>query len=150
MADIHIDDFYKDVGEILLRLYNSFPRKTSLYVEDFAGPANYDEFGLPCERFTACFSTMIWLGDHGYLHYESTIHNEAIDQAVLTHKSFMILSSRSNFSADDAAANRELPVAVLESNQANVQQLRKALKSRSSSEIKTCVQKLLNHEINFR
>ena len=34
MADIHIDDFYRDCALILLRLYTSFPRKSVLYVDD--------------------------------------------------------------------------------------------------------------------
>lgn len=148
MSDIHIDDFYKDVGEVLLRLYSNFPRKTSVYVEDIAGPANYDEFGLPCDRFVACFSTMIWLADHGYLTYESIIHQEAIDQAVLTHKSFMILSSRSSFTASEADA--DLPASVLEANSSNVHQLRQVLKSHNSSQIKTCLRELLSHDLNFR
>ena len=32
MADLHIDDFYKDVAKIFLRLYSIFPRKTTLFV----------------------------------------------------------------------------------------------------------------------
>lgn len=162
MSDIHIDDFYKDAGEILQRLYGSFPRKTTLYVEDIAGPANHDEFGLPCERYVACFSTMLWLADHGYLQFESTIHQDAIDQAVLTHKSFMILSSRSNYITNDVGkelanntnpdeeSKTELPASVLESTRTNIHQLRQALKSRSSNQIKACLRELLSHELNFR
>ena len=150
MSDIHIDDFYKDAGEILLRLYGSFPRKTSVYVDDISGPVNYDEFGLPCDRSVACFSTMIWLADHGYLQYESTIHQSAIDQAVLTHKSFMILSSRSNLPVANSENNTDTPASIMDSNRTNIHQLRNALKSRSSIEIKSCMRELLNHEINFR
>jgi hypothetical protein len=39
MADIHIDDFYRDVAKILIRLYAMFPRKTTPYVEDISGGA---------------------------------------------------------------------------------------------------------------
>lgn len=58
MADLHIDDFYRDAALILLRLYRTFPRKTILYVDDISGPDTPDEFGLHSERFQSCFSTM--------------------------------------------------------------------------------------------
>ena len=32
--DLQIDDFYKDAASGLLMLYQAFPRKASLYVED--------------------------------------------------------------------------------------------------------------------
>ena len=55
MADIHIDDFYRDVAAIFLRLYALFPRKSTLFVEDISGPDQPDEFGLHHPRFEACF-----------------------------------------------------------------------------------------------
>ena len=63
MADIHIDDFYRDVATIFLRLYAVFPRKSTLYVEDICGPDQPDEFGLHHPRFQAGFSAMVWLAD---------------------------------------------------------------------------------------
>lgn len=93
MADIHIEDFYKDTALILLQLYLLFPRKTSVYVEDIAGPDAPDEFGLHSPRHMACFGAMLWLADEGHLRYEDTIRQEAIDQAVLTRESFVRLSS---------------------------------------------------------
>lgn len=50
MADIHIDDFFRGCVVILLRLYNHFPRKIALYVEDIADCSPADEFGIPFDR----------------------------------------------------------------------------------------------------
>ena len=75
MSDIHIDDFFKDAAKVLLQLFNVFPRKSTVYVEDISGADNPDEFGLHDDRFMACFSTMLWLEEEGYIHgttdYES-------------------------------------------------------------------------------
>lgn len=93
MSDLHIEDFYRDVALILSRLYTSFPRKAALYVEDICGPDQPDEFGLHAPRFEACFSAMLWLAQQDYLHFENTIRQEALDQAVLSHRAFLALSS---------------------------------------------------------
>ena len=58
-SDIHIEEFYSDVGKVLLQLYNCFPRSNSVYVEDIAGQDQPDEFGLHSERHLGCFSAMI-------------------------------------------------------------------------------------------
>jgi hypothetical protein len=158
MSDIHIDDFYKDAGMILVRLYASFPRKSTLYVEDICGPDTPDEFGLHSERFLSCFSTMVWLAEQGYLAFESTIRQEAIDQAMLTHKGFLLLSSRCALPADelklstttDELAEGKIPPSVLDDLHTNIVQLRKALKSRSSIRIKKCMHYLLSNESNYR
>lgn len=93
MADLHIDDFYRDAARILAALYAQFPRKTTLYVEDISGPDSPDEFGLHSPRHQACFHTMMWLGSCDYLRYEQAVRQEAIDQAALTHRGFLILST---------------------------------------------------------
>ena len=78
MADLHIEDFYRDVAKIFLNLYALFPRKTILYVEDICGPDQPDEFGLHNPRFQAGFSAMVWLAEHGYIHFQETIRQEAL------------------------------------------------------------------------
>lgn len=93
MSDLHIDDFYRDAAKILMALYNQFPRKMTLYVEDICGPDTPDEFGLHSTRHQACFHTMMWLGTSDYLRYEQAVRQEALDQAVLTHRGFLVLSS---------------------------------------------------------
>lgn len=146
MSDIHIDDFYKDVANIFLILYKSFPRKTILYVEDVCGPDQPDEFGLHSERFLSAFSAMVWLGDQEFLRYEAPIRQEALDQAVLTEKGFLLLSSRSELDFGEGVevetAPDNLPPSVMEQSRSNIAQLRKAVKSRSSIMINQCVRYL--------
>ena len=143
MSDIHIDDFYRDCALIFLRLYTMFPRKGIVYIDDITGPDEPDEFGLHSERFQAGFSTITWLADSGYIQYAEAIKQEALDQAVLSHKAFMILSSRSELNFGGADDEVEVPASVMEQSKSNINQLRKALKSGSSIMIKQCVQYLL-------
>lgn len=151
MSDIHIDDFYKDVALIFLRLYTSFPRKTILYVEDICGEDDPDEFGLHSDRFIAGFSAMIWLGEQHYLKFDDTIKEEALDQVVLSQQGFMLLSSRSELhygepesSGGDDTAEESLPPSVMEHSKTNIMQLRKALRDGSSIMIRQCVQSMLS------
>jgi hypothetical protein len=90
--DLQIDDFYKDAASGLLALYQAFPRKMALYVEDLIGREEPDEFGLPSKRHQACLGALLWLAEEGYLRFESTIAYDALDQAVLSEKGFMRLS----------------------------------------------------------
>lgn len=93
MSDIHIDDFYRDAAKILVLLYNQFPRKITLYVEDISGPDTPDEFGLHSPRHQACFHTMMWLGSSDYLRYEQLVRQEALDQVALSHRGFLVLNA---------------------------------------------------------
>lgn len=92
MADLHIEEFYKDAAMILAQLYGVFPRRTSVYVEDIAGADRPDEFGLHSKRHLACFGGMIWLAEEGWIRYVDTIGQLAIDQATLTQAAFVLLS----------------------------------------------------------
>jgi hypothetical protein len=145
MADLHIDDFYHDVAKIFLCLYAIFPRKTILYVEDISGPDEPDEFGLHHPRYQAGFSAMVWLAEHGYLKFEDTIRQEALDQAVLSQKAFLLLSSRSDLGLAAADTDGDLPPSVVEASRTNIAQLRAAMRQGSSMAIKTCVTYLLSH-----
>lgn len=146
MADIHIADFYKDCAKILVRLYNSFPNKIVLYVDDIAGEATPDEFGLHSERYLSALSTMIWLAESGYIRFDSCIKQDAIDQAVLTEQGFLLLSSRIiNDPASQPADHQELPLSVFNASQRTVQRLREALKSGSSTLLENYVSALLMH-----
>jgi hypothetical protein len=93
VSDIHIDDFYRDAGKILVLLYNQFPRKVTLYVEDVSGPDTPDDFGLHSPRHQACFHTMMWLGSSDYLRYDQLVRQEALDQVVLSHRGFLLLNA---------------------------------------------------------
>lgn len=145
MADLHIDDFYKDVATIFLRLYSIFPRKIVLYVEDICGPDEPDEFGLHHPRFEACFSTMVWLAEQGYLRFDVTVRQEALDQVVLSQKAFLLLASRSELQLVDPEPPATLPPSVLEQAHSNVMQLRAAVKDNSSISLQRCVSYLLAH-----
>ncbi|MFC3608916.1 hypothetical protein [Stutzerimonas tarimensis] len=87
--DLQIDDFYKDAAKGLLTLYQAFPRKVPLYVEDLIGLEEPDEFGLPSKRHQGCLSALVWLADEGYIRYDTRLQFLALDQAVLTEKGFL-------------------------------------------------------------
>ncbi len=91
--DLHIDDFYMDAAKGLLKLYQAFPNKSTLYMDDLIGYMPPDEFGLPSDRQQRCLSTFMWLADEGYLRYQSTIRFEALDQIALCEKAFLRLGS---------------------------------------------------------
>jgi hypothetical protein len=145
MADLHIEDFYRDVAIIFLRLYAVFPRKTILYVEDICGPDAPDEFGLHHPRFQAGFSAMVWLAEHGYLNFQDTIREEALDQVVLSQKAFLLLSSRSALDFAAPAEEDALPPSVVEQTLTNISQLRAARSEGSSIALRQCVSYLLSH-----
>jgi hypothetical protein len=133
MADLHIDDFYRDAALIMLHLYGRFPRKTILYVDDVCGPDTPDEFGLHSQRYHSCFSAMVWLAEQGYVQYSETVREEALDQAVLTQRGFMVLASRSELELGMAVdENEEIPPSVMERSLTNVTQIRAALREGSS------------------
>jgi len=159
MSDIHIDDFNRDCAKILGQLFRTFPRPQLLFVEDICGPDTPDEYGLHSDRHSACFSTMTWLAQAGYLSYSETVQQEAIDQAVLTHKSFTLLTTRATFvgsnDAESAGSMGErqqttLPPSVQAARQSNIYRLRSALKSGASHEINQAVQQLLLQARHFQ
>ncbi|WP_027328850.1 hypothetical protein [Marinimicrobium agarilyticum] len=153
-ADIHIADFYKDAARILVQLYNQFPRPTTVFVEDIAGPDTPDEFGLHSPRHQACLATMLWLAQSGYLTYQSLIRQEAMDQAVLTQRGFTLLASPLpvqdvvgiDVPQPDDALGEETP--VLDATQAaaeahnGIQLVRDVLKHGSSTAIEQVVLEL--------
>ena len=144
MADLHIDDFYRDVATVFLRLYAVFPRKTILYVEDICGPDQPDEFGLHNPRFEAGFSAMVWLAEHGYLNFQETIRAEALDQAVLSRRAFLLLSSGSELGLAAPLDADTISPSVAELSRSNIAQLRAVLREGSSINLRKCVEYLLS------
>lgn len=142
MSDIHIDDFYKDSGLILTRLYRSFPRKSLLLVEDICGPDTPDEYGLHSERHQSCLGAALWLAESGYINYEQAIRQEGLDQVILTHKAFTLLAARSSFISNGQLSASDLPPSIKEDQQTNIHQLRQALKSGTSHQIRQVVHHL--------
>lgn len=141
MADLHIDEFYKDAAQILLVLYRFFPRPYTLYVEDISGPDQIDEYGLHSDRHMACFGAMIWLRDAGLLRFVDIINSDAIDQAVLTHKSLTLLTSPS--AVHIAAEPEGLPASVAEEHASLANQLREAVRHGASPGVSRIMQYLL-------
>lgn len=123
--DLQIDDFYRDAAAGLLMLYQAFPRKVTLYVEDLIGYEEPDEFGLPSRRHQSCLGALLWLADEGYLRYESTIQHLALDQAVLTEKALVRLTTTLP-EADSAIS--ELPSGVRRVRSSLAHQLRQTLR----------------------
>ena len=140
MADIHIDDFFKDVAKVLSHLYLSFPRKSTLYVEDLVGPDQIDEFGIHSDRHLACLGTMLWLAEEDYLRFDDTVRQEAIDQAVLTGRAFNLL----NMPREDALLDAEdMPESLRTERSTNIGLVREALRSQSSARVRAVVGDLL-------
>lgn len=130
--DLNVEDFYRDAAAGLLTLYQAFPRKVSLFVEDLIGHQETDEFGLPSKRHQCCLGALIWLAEEGYLRYESTIQYQALDQAVLTEKAFFRLTR----TVSDACAHEEpLPPSVHRVRSSLANQLREALRDGSSEQL---------------
>lgn len=137
MADIHIDDFYRDVAVTLLHLYAQFPRMEPVFVEDIAGPEDTDEFGLHSKRHLSALAAVIWLGDEGYLRHQGPIKQEAVDQAVLTSRAFLTLNKVPLTPRPLDATDRSR--SLIDEQQTNLYQLRDAIKRKDSARIRRVV-----------
>ncbi len=141
MADIHIEEFYKDTAIALVQLYNGFPRRINLFVEDIAGPDDPDEFGLHSRRHMACFGSLLWLAEEGLVRYVDTIRQEALDQAVLTRAAFERLSSIADptllrtLAPAAAELADDVPPTIREDFSTYIFLIREALRSKSSDRI---------------
>jgi hypothetical protein len=143
--DLQIDDFYKDAAAGMLLLYQSFPRKIGLYVEDLIGREEPDEFGLPTPRHQSCLGTLLWLAEEGYIRFDSTIGYDALDQATLSEKGFLRLSR----GLPHAIAEGEpVPPSVRRVQATLAHQLREALSSRQSERVVRLTRQLFTSTLN--
>lgn len=143
--DLQIDDFYKDAAAGMLLLYQSFPRKIGLYVEDLIGREEPDEFGLPTPRHQSCLGTLLWLAEEGYIRFDSTIGYDALDQATLSEKGFLRLSR----GLPHAIAEGEpVPASVRRVQATLAYQLREALSSRQSERVVRLTRQLFTSTLN--
>ena len=143
--DLQIDDFYKDAAAGMLLLYQSFPRKIGLYVEDLIGREEPDEFGLPTPRHQSCLGTLLWLAEEGYIRFDSTIGYDALDQATLSEKGFLRLSR----GLPHAIAEGEpVPPSVRRVQATLAYQLREALSSRQSERVVRLTRQLFTGTLN--
>ena len=143
MADIHIDDFFKDAAGALNLLYRRFPQPIQLFVEDLTGPQEVDEFGLPNSRHMACFSTLLWLADEGFLRYVDTVRHEALDQATLTGRCFSALVAPAAGALGNGEA-ADVPTYVQLQMGSNMYRIQTALKARDSVEVRVAMTDLLS------
>ena len=141
MAGIHIDEFYADAAHAIVSLYGVFPRPVTLFAEDICGPDEPDEYGVHSHRHLACFATLLWLAEEGYLRYNDTIRQEAIDQVVLSGRCFTaLLTPAADITVDP---DSDLPPSVQAEQATLIYQLEQALKSKSSLKIQTAFAPLL-------
>lgn len=137
--DLHIDDFNKDVALALVYLYDYFPRKMELYIEDINGPDDIDDYGLHSKRHLACMSSIIWLAEEGLVRYETLVKQESFDQIVLTKKSFILLSNLVESEPDPEQSESALPESVLRSRHTRIASIKNALKKKSSEKLKETI-----------
>lgn len=148
MTDLNVDDFFHDAARALIILYQVFPRRKAVFVDDIIEAEEPDEFGMYSNRYLACYSSLLWLGEEGFLRFEDSINSEAIDQAVLTGRCFTLLSSpvRDMRSPITSA----LPKSVQEERRSHLFALREALREGSSANLRAAMLELLRqmHELN--
>ena len=134
MIDINIDDFYHDVATTLLSLYQQFPRKISLYIEDICGPDEMDEFGLHSNRYLSCIGAITWLLDEDYIRFDNLAHQESVEGCTLSQKSFIRLVkpiTKDDLSKLSAIKKQQSTLAY---------QLHSALKAQSSIQIRSLIE----------
>jgi hypothetical protein len=81
----------------------------------------------------------MWLGEEGYLRYEETIRNQALDQAILTGRCFTLLSA----ACFDLADETSLPLSERLEQATHVHRIRMALNERSSTSIRKAMTELM-------
>ena len=158
MADINIENFYRHIARALNLLYVHFPTKAAIYTDEVAGIDEPDEYGLHSPVYTSGFYALIWLEEEGYLRFADTIRQDGIDQACLTHKAFLRLTSLTEEpiytdpgAEEDSKVVNLSPAArpspsIEEERKLVINQLRKALKSGSSIAITKVVRHILNDQ----
>jgi hypothetical protein len=140
MTDLNVDDFFHDAARTLVVLYQVFPRRKTVFVDDISGAEEPDEFGMYSNRYLACYSSLVWLGEEGFLRFEDSIKQEAIDQAVLTGRCFTLLSSPA---LDNHPVAADLPQSIREEHGSNLFRLREALREGSSASVRAAMLSLL-------
>jgi hypothetical protein len=141
MTDLNVDDFFHDAARALIILYQVFPRRKAVFVDDIIEAEEPDEFGMYSNRYLACYSALLWLGEEGFLRFEDSINSEAIDQAVLTGRCFTLLSSPGRDMRAPLASS--LPKSVLEERRSHLFALREALREGSSANLRAAMLELL-------
>jgi len=145
MIDVHIDDFYHDIAATLLSLYQQFPRKVSLYIEDVSGPDDVDEFGLHSQRHLSCMGAMLWLQDEGYIRFEELVREEAIEAATLTQKAFVQLIQPRADQIEGDETSAAISPSARDQRFTLANQLHEALVDRNSILVRSLVERYFLH-----
>lgn len=141
---LQIDEFYKDAAAAMLLLYQAFPRKIALYVEDLIGREEPDDFGLPSQRHQNCLGALLWLAEEGYLRFDSCIAQDALDQAVLSEKAFLRLTR----GVPQLTLDSALSPSIRRVQASLAFQLREALSSHQSETVAQLTQLLFVSNLN--
>ncbi len=148
MFSIHIEEFFLDCSKILKQLYMSFPMKSNVFVEDISGPEQVDEYGLHSERFQSCFGAMLWLEQEHFIKYESTLKQEAIDQATLTAKGLKLMASICHDEAINTISEQIHPLIEGLKGLPNIDTLNHIMKHGTSSQLALAMQHLIHKYAN--
>ena len=144
MFDIHIEEFFHDSFRVLTALYSAFPKKCNVFVEDIAGADQVDEYGLHSDRFQCCFGAMLWLEQEGFIRFESTLRQEAIDQAILTMKGLAMVSTTCQNLAMNELSQTISPTNSALPGKPNIESLKHIYKHGTSTQLAIAMQNLLN------
>ena len=148
MNGINTDEFFADAAKILTVMQTAFPQPIILQVDDICGAEDTDEYGMHTPRYLACFSAMLWLAEEGYLRYRETVRSEAIDQAVLTARCFVLLTKPDPTALADQTAtshsSADLPDSVALERSSLGYQLRGALRPRNSFTLNSIMLRLMS------
>jgi cytochrome c553 len=117
--------------------------KSNVFVEDISGPDNADEYGLHSDRFQSCFGAMLWLEQERFIIFESTLKQEAIDQATLTSKGLKLMSSICHDREINALTEQIHPVIEGLKGLPNIDTLNHIMKHGTSSQLALAMQHLI-------
>lgn len=134
MIDVNIDDFYHDIAVTLLSLYQQFPQKVSVYIEDICGPDDADEFGLHSPRYISCIGALMWLNDEGFIRYSDIVKQESAEECTLTSKAFKRLAF------PKIASDRKHASSIDKLHSSLVFQLHKAVKDQDSITVRDLIE----------
>jgi len=143
MFDIHIEEFYLDCTKILHQLYLVFPKKCNVFVEDIAGPDQPDDYGMHSDRFESGFGAMLWLESEGFIRFESTLRQEAIDQALLTEKGLRLMATICKDDYINNLTDALHPKLEGLKGKPNIESLKHVMKHGTSSQLGLVVQHLI-------
>jgi len=143
MYDIHIEEFFLDCTKILKQIYHAFPKNSNVYVEDISGPDQADEYGLHSDRFQSCFGAMLWLEHEKFIRFESTMRQEAIDQANLSAKGLRLMSSICHDEYMNNLSGKIQPKIEGLKGRPNIDTLNHIIKHGTSSQLALAVQYLI-------